>query len=204
MPSDTPVVLDGAVEGLVDEAVLTRLAEYTGLLLGTVYGKQGKKPLLARLQGYNGGAAFKPWCVLVDLNADPRCPADVLREWLPSPAQLMRLRIVVREIEAWLFGDRERLAAFLSVPLRRVPEMQERVANPKEAMVALARQSRRKEIREDMAPRPGSGRTVGAGYTSRLIEFVNHPQLAWRPEVAANSVDSLRRCIDRLQELKGH
>jgi hypothetical protein len=36
-------------------------------------------------------------------------------------------------------------------------------------VVELARYSRRRDIREDMVPRPGSGRSVGAAYTSRLI-----------------------------------
>lgn len=69
---------------------------------------------------------------------------------------------------------------------------------PKQALVNLARTSRRRAIRDDMVPREGSGRAVGPGYTSRIIEFVsNH----WRPEQAAHVSDSLRRAIARLEIL---
>jgi hypothetical protein len=56
----------------------------------------------------------------------------------------------------------------------------------------------RLDIREDMLPRRGSGRPIGPAYTSRMIEFVENN---WRPEVAARSSDSLRRCLVRLREI---
>jgi hypothetical protein len=65
-------------------------------------------------------------------------------------------------------------------------------------MVVLAAQSRRHDIREDMLPRPGSGRAIGPAYTSRMIEFI---QSYWRPDVATFSSDSLRRCLTRLGEM---
>jgi hypothetical protein len=64
--------------------------------------------------------------------------------------------------------------------------------------VDLAARSRRRAIREDMVPRSGSGRSVGQAYASRLIEFVDG---YWRPEMAANNSDSLRRCCERLDEI---
>lgn len=196
MAGETCVVVSGAV----DEVVLARVVEHAGLCLGNVYGKEGKPALLKTLKGYNNAAAFSPWCVLVDMDEDPRCPADAIQQWLPNPAQMMRLRIVVREVEAWLFGDPERLSAFLSVAASRVLSNPEGVAQPKETMVSLARRSRRRDVRSDMVPRPGSGRVVGPGYTSRLIEFTLDPDAGWRPAIAASNVDSLRRCITRLRE----
>jgi hypothetical protein len=70
------------------------------------------------------------------------------------------------------------------------------VNDPKRAMVEVAGHSRRREIRQDMVPRRGSGSSVGPAYTSRLIEFA---QAHWRPETAARASDSLRRCLARLQ-----
>lgn len=201
MAQGSIVAITGAVEGDLDEAVLARVVEYAGLVLGPVYGKNGKRSLHERIRSYNYAARISPWCVLADLDQDARCPAHVRDAWLPSPAPLMRLRFVVREIEAWLFGDPERLAAFLRVPAAQVPRNPEGVPDPKQAMVALARRSQRREIREDMAPRPGSGRTVGPGYKSRLIEFASDPDRGWRPGVAAQAADSLRRCIERLRAL---
>lgn len=65
-------------------------------------------------------------------------------------------------------------------------------------MVNLGRRSRKRAIRKDMVPRHGSGRTVGPAYASRLIEFVS---TEWRPAVAAERSDSLKRAIRCLQEL---
>ncbi len=194
------ITVSVAVEGLLDEAVLLRVIEHCGLTAGPVHGKGGKPHLLQRLSGYNRAAFIAPWCVLVDLDQDSRCPADCRDSWLPDPAPLMRFRIAVREIEAWLFGDWERLASYLGVARSRFPSVPESVLQPKEAMVDLARRSRRAAVREDMVPRPGSGRKIGPAYVSRLIEFASDPREGWRPEVASTNVDSLRRCMARLAE----
>ena len=107
----------------------------------------------------------------------------------------------VRAVEAWLLADRESLATFLSVAASHIPREPEGVTDPKRAMVDLAMHSRRREIREDMVPRPRSGRTVGPAYTSRLIEFVMDTAAGWRPDVAARSSDSLSRCLRCLRQL---
>jgi hypothetical protein len=104
----------------------------------------------------------------------------------------------VREVEAWLLADADRIAEFLRVAGSRVPRDPEALVDPKAAMVGLARASRRRDIREDMVPRQESGRPVGPAYASRLIEFASS---FWRPDVAARQSDSLRRALDSLRRL---
>jgi hypothetical protein len=87
------------------------------------------------------------------------------------------------------------------VAARNIPPDPETIDNPKHVMVQLAQLSRRREIRDDMTPRVGSGRTVGPAYTSRLIEFVAGPMAGWRPDVAAQVSGSLGRCLRCLQRL---
>lgn len=186
-----------AVEGLVDEAVIRRLANEAGAA-AVVYGKQGKDDLRKRLPGYNNAARLGPWAVLVDLNHDAECAPRLVREWLPAPSVEMCFRVAVRKIEAWLLADRERLAAFIGVAPSRIPANPELEPDPKRTLIELSRQSRRREIREDMVPRPQSGRAVGPAYTSRLIEFT---QSLWKPTEAARNSDSLRRCLERLGKL---
>jgi hypothetical protein len=70
-------------------------------------------------------------------------------------------------------------------------------------MVNLANHSRNPTIRQDMVRRPGSGSRVGPGYVGRLIEFITATNHLWRPEVAAEHSDSLRRCLEALQTLRG-
>lgn len=192
------IFISGAVEGLLDEAVLRQLVEYEGAILEPVYGKNGKPHLKEKLVGYNQASRRFPWVILMDLDQDAECAPLLLRECLPDPSQYMHFRIAVRAIEAWLLADNESLASFLSVAVSRIPLNPEALDDPKQTIVELANYSRRREIREDMVPRPGSGRKVGPAYTSQLIEFV---QTQWCPEVAADRSDSLHRCRQRIREL---
>lgn len=198
MTGPAPMVVSSAVEGPVDEAAIRRLIRRAGLIPGPVYGKNGKSYLRERIRGYNNAAHRSPWIVLVDLDRDADCAPPLRALWLPDPAPYMHFRVAVRAVEAWLMADAESLADFLSVPLSRVPPHPESLADPKRSIVDLARHSRRKAIREDLVPRPGSGRSTGAAYTSRLVEYTD---ALWHPEAASERSDSLRRCLDRLQEL---
>lgn len=95
-------------------------------------------------------------------------------------------------------ADAETLADHLSVSPNRIPQMPESVERPKDEMVNIGRRSLRRAIREDMVPNEQSRRRVGPAYASRLIEYVENK---WRPEVAANHSDSLRRAILCLKRL---
>jgi hypothetical protein len=192
----------GAVEGDVDEAVLRRIVDEIGGTLGSVYGKRGKASLLQRLSGFNSAARFHPWVVLADLDHDWQCAPLAREAWLSRPATSMLFRIAVREVEAWILADRQRMAQFLAVSESRVPADPEVLDDPKSTLVDIARRSRRKDIKLDLVPRLGSGAPVGAAYTSRLIEFVSNAQSGWRPRVAAQRSDSLRRCLERLEQLR--
>jgi hypothetical protein len=193
-----PTIISAAVEGIVDEAVVRRLITHAGANPGDVYGKKGKSFLRQRINGYNSAARHSPWLVLVDLDNEHDCAIPLRDAWLPYPAPHLCFRVAVREVEAWLLGDSDRLAGFLGVARSKLPNDPEQLPDPKGTMVTLARASRRRAIREDMVPRPGGGRQVGPAYSSRLIEFAS---VEWRPDVAANRVDSLMRsvrCLERL------
>ena len=200
MPLIVPPV-NVLVEGITDEVVVRRVLEYVGLTCGTVYGKGGKNYLLQRLPNYNQAACFAPWLVVVDLNRGAECAPDFVRSVLPHPASGMQFRVAVHAIEAWLLADAERLATFLGIPIARIPSNPDAEPDPKTALINLARRSRRRAIREDIVPREGSGGRVGPGYTGRLIEFVMATEHLWRPEMAMQRSDSLRRCVAALQTL---
>jgi hypothetical protein len=192
------VTVSAAVEGIVDEAVVRRLIAGAGGHPGPVYGKNGKPPLRQKIRGYNKAAMHTPWVVLVDLDRDADCAPSLRQNWLPTPAPQLCFRVAVRQVEAWLMADADKLAAYLSVARRRIPEDPEAIPNAKVEMVNLARASRRRDIQHDMVPRQGSGRAVGPAYASRMIEYA---QTHWRPEVAAQRADSLRRAIECLKRL---
>jgi len=195
------VTISGAVEGLLDEAVFRRLILWLGANPGPVHGKHGKSFLRKQMDAYNWSAQSAPWLVLVDLDYDADCAPTLVQAWLPEPAPHMCFRIVVREIESWLLADRDRLAQFLNVRYSLIPRDPETLADPKHTLVEICRRSRRKEIREDMTPRPRSYREVGPAYNSRLVQFVLDERHGWRPEVAARYSESLERCMRHLQRL---
>lgn len=192
--------LSGAVEGPSDEWVLRRIIHHVGAEVHRIQIQQGKARLRAALPGMNVAARRSGWVVIADLDHEQPCPGALVADWLPHPSAFMRLRVAVRSIESWLLADAERFSEFIGVGRAAIPPDPESLAHPKDVVVALARQSRRRAIREDMVPRERSGRRVGPAYTSRLIEFTESND-GWRPDVAAAHAPSLRRCIERVQEL---
>lgn len=197
----SPTGVSGAVEGPTDRLVLERILEARGGVATRVQVQYGKANLRRALPGYNAAAAWGPWLVLVDLDQDFPCAGELVREWLQAPALQMRFRVVVRQVEAWLLADEERFARFFRVRKGLVPLAPDALPQPKDTLVQIVSQSRRRAVREDMMPRPGSGRRVGPAYTSRLDEFIRDQEGGWRPEVAARRSPSLAKCLARVDEL---
>lgn len=198
MSSVSPTAITRAVEGLLDESVAMALVAHVGAQAGPAYGFKGKLHLRDRIQGYNLAAAHAPWLVLVDLDTDHLCPPPMVADWVRNPAPMLCFRVVVHECEAWLLSDRKAFAAFMGVGVAHIPLNPEAVLEPKELVVSLARRSRRRDIRGDLVPSPGSGRSVGPAYGARLSQFVRDN---WHPARAAESSESLRRAIDCLKQL---
>lgn len=194
------MIVHAAVEGMTDAAVVRRLLEHVGAQAGEIYERNGKEELRKRVAGYNNDAERRPWLVLVDLDHDADCAPPLRALWLSKPASKMCFRVAVRAVEAWLLADIEKMAAFLGVRKTQFPPNPEELDDPKRTLVDLARKSRRKAIQEDMVPRPGSGRSVGPRYVSRLFDFIEE---WWRPHVAAQRSESLRRTLTCLERLVG-
>lgn len=139
--------------------------------------------------------------MLVDLDQSFPCAAALVSSWLPAPAGQMRLRVAVRQLEAWLLADYERFASWFGVSKAVVPAAPDTLVDSKQSLLALIGKSRKPAVRADMLPREGSGRPVGPAYTSRLMEYIGHVERGWRPEIAARRSPSLAKCIVRLDEL---
>jgi hypothetical protein len=108
----------------------------------------------------------------------------IVNRWLPHGRNSnLILRIAVHEVEAWLMADREHLLAeFLGIPVAKIPQQTDDCNEPKLLLVNLARHSRKRHIREDLVPMPGSTSKVGRNYTGQLIRFAIS---AWRVDDAA-------------------
>jgi len=186
-----------AVEGRADVPIVRKILEHVGYEVGVVHGQAGKATIDRNLRGYNNAARYAPWLVVRDLNGDAPCAPELVHRLLPQPAPRMHFRIAVRVAEAWLLADDEQIKRFLRVNRALVPQYPETLPMPKRTLIDLARRSRIRSIREDMVPRPGSSATVGPAYVSRVGEFARE---FWRPDVALDRSDSLRRCIERLRQ----
>lgn len=194
----TSRIVSAAVEGIVDEVVLRRLLGEGGVTPGAIHVASGKAKLKRHLNGYNHAAEHSPWLVLVDLDRDAHCAPAFRSVWLPSPSGLMHFRVAVRAVEARLLADRESIARFLGIAIAKVPSSPETLDHPKRTLVDLARHSRSRDLREDLIPRPASGRSEGPAYSSRLMEFV---QSLWRPSTAERHSESLRRCRRAIERI---
>jgi hypothetical protein len=200
-PGCVPPCVYAAVEGTTDEAVLRRLLAECHLPEPIVYGKQGKAAIHKQIRSYNAAARHAPWIVMIDLDSEADCAPELVSDWLPASADLMHLRVAVHAVESWLLADAQRISKFLGVPLSRVPTNPDTLPDPKLTLINLARRSRSRALREDMAPRPESGRSVGPAYVSRLIEFTTDAADGWRAMTAAQVSPSLRGCVHRLRAL---
>lgn len=199
---DSAITFQCAFEGSLDGAVVRRLLRHAGALPGDLY-RQRKSYLLEKLQGFNVSARARPWVVVVDLDHDAGCAPEVVRDWLPAPSYFMNFRVAVREVEAWILADRERLARYLQVPETRITGTPEEIDYPKEYLINCARESSSSRIRKGIVPGPGSRRVEGPAYLSLLTGFVADAERGWRPDVASDHSESLERCIRSLQNSIG-
>jgi hypothetical protein len=188
-----------AVEGDLDEIVVTKVLTKIGIKVKISYGKKGKDFIMVNLNKYNYAAKHStiPWLLLVDLDNDADCAPPFVKEKLPLPATNMIFRVAVRKIESWLLSDREAIASFLEIPMEKVPTLCDALRDPKAQLINLARKSRSRKIIEDMVPRPDSGSKQGPLYTYRMKYFAEQ---FWRPEIASKNSDSLNRFIKALRK----
>ncbi|MDX2288686.1 MAG: hypothetical protein NW217_07680 [Hyphomicrobiaceae bacterium] len=199
----SPVSVNYWAEGPTDRAAARKLIRVVGGEPGADYSirsgaSPGKDFLDARLRAFNEGAKWSPWLILRD--TDGECAAQLVSRLLADQAPLMRFRLVVSSIEAWLMADRGRLATFLGVRETSMVDEPELLPNAKQALLDLIRTSSQRRMRDAMLPDPRSGRREGPDYASSLIEFINDE---WDPESAARRAPSLGRALIRLREIVG-
>lgn len=189
-----------AVEDPLAEAVLRKLVAVVrpDLTIWQVMRKNGSGYVRSRARELNRAAHQMAVFILVDQDRPVPCPADLVRSWLGAPsARNLLFRTAVFETESWIMADRAAFAEFLRVPATALPENPDVILQPKELVVSLARRSRRRDIRDDLVPAPGSTAKVGPAFNPRLTEYVTS---SWDPVRAAEVSASLHRAVVRLGE----
>lgn len=191
------------VEDILSEAVAKRLlADYAPDIQPVrTEGLNGYGQLKAKWQSFNMIARYRgPVLMITDLDNPASCPVALIREWRQNLEVEPRLlfRVAVMEIEAWLIADHSRLAQWLGIADRLVPRDPEHIPQPKERLVALARRSPKRALRDAIVPRRNGTRTTGSGYNEYLSDFATRN---WNPETARRNSPSLNRAIGRIAEL---
>ncbi len=191
-----PIPINFATEDELSEEVLYRILKAVGgYAIGTSYRRGGFGYLRRTIQGWNRAARGIPFVVLTDLDEN-RCPADLIRTWLPDQKHHNLLfRIAVREVESWLLADRANLADFLKIKRALVPNAPDLLPDPKGTLIRFAKKSRSRVIRESIVPKPGSSAKIGPGYNASLGLFVREH---WNIGTAAANSPSLSCSLERI------
>ncbi len=190
-----------AVEDVVSEHALRKILQQTGknYVVMLCLEKNGNAYLQSKAAGFNNAAQAAPFIMLTDMDTQGVCPQQKQSDWLggqPLHPNFL-FRIAVMEIEAWILADREAFANYFRVPLARIPENTDHIANPKEFLVILARSSTSYSIRDDLVPRARTTAVVGPNYNGRLLGFIEN---FWNAHRAANWLESLSRAMRRFTD----
>jgi hypothetical protein len=189
-----------AVEDALSEAVARRLLSEAGIGVAQVVGRKGNSYLRAKVRDLNRTARGFPVLLLTDLDSPSLCPPLLIRDWLNTPpSDGLMFRVAVMEVESWVMADTNAFSRFLGVRSTLVPQPVDAVLKPKEALVNLARRSRRRATRSDLVPSPGSTAAVGPAYNARLGEFVRD---TWCPIRAADASSSLSRALNAVRAFR--
>ncbi|MCX7176256.1 MAG: hypothetical protein NT159_20490 [Proteobacteria bacterium] len=184
------------MENELDDAVLRRLLRESGRNFAidrTILGR-GFGMLKSNVPKCKAASKAFPHVVLTDLDRHV-CPSALLTDWKATRLpKSMLLRIAVKEVEAWLLADREGIADFLKVPRVKVPANPETIADPKQALVNLARRSRSSRLAQEIVPAPGSSAPIGPMYNRHLSNFAT---TEWDVASARNNSVSLDRALNR-------
>lgn len=214
------IPIDIAVEDDLSEAVIRKILP-DKYLVGTRRGlKQGGSGHLKKsIRVYNKTAKGMPIIVLTDLDKPPtparrhatpvvvdsgtkkyECAPTLIIDWLPVPIHHNLLfRVAVREVESWVLADRDCFARFLDIEETSIPVDVDGIDDPKKCLTDLAKKSRKRKLREDIAPKKGSTAKHGKDYNRHLIPFVID---FWDPRTAMRNSPSLKRAIEAVESFQ--
>lgn len=180
-------VVEGHLDGCLLRVLLTQLGHDTSSMVVKDAGGSGFWKVAQR---FNEAGRHRIVLGLADLEQTP-CPLALLARLNGGKAGGFKLRLAVRMLESWIMADREAFAGFLGVRMALVSPDPDAEPHPKRKIVALARQSKKRMIREALVP-GDSGAVVGPEYTPVMAGFV---ESGWNVlRACANSPSLARAC----------
>lgn len=196
----SPIPIHLVVEDSLSEDVLRKIIgqSHGQFAIGKCYSRGGFGYIKDKICGFNNAARGTPFLVLADLEAE--CPPAQIKAWLPVPKHPNLLfRIAVREVESWLMADGKGFASFLGIRRSLIPSNVDEIHDPKQCLIALAKESRKRELCQAIVPPPNSTAKVGPDYNGRLSSFVFN---IWNIVEARKNSVSLRRTLDAINSFQ--
>jgi len=140
--TDIPINL--VFEDVLSEAVLKQMLKQSQrpFSVGQCLNQRGYGKIKKIISGLNYAAKGMPYLVLTDLD-NAECPLVIISEWLTQPKHPNLLfRVAVKEVEAWLLAHRSAFADFLGISVDLIPGDADRIPDPKQLLINLAKKSR--------------------------------------------------------------
>ncbi|MEG3848489.1 hypothetical protein QT971_14105 [Microcoleus sp. herbarium19] len=193
--TDIPINL--VFEDVLSEAVLKQMLKQSQrpFSVGSCLNQRGYGKIKKIIAGLNHAAKGMPYLVLTDLD-NAECPLVIISEWLTQPKHPNLLfRIAVKEVEAWLLAHREGFAEFLGISVDLIPADVDRIYDPKQLLINLAKKSKKRTLRDAIVPDRNSTAKIGKDYNGQLIQFVN---LKWQVASAQTNSPSLERAMNAI------
>ncbi|MEG4391429.1 hypothetical protein [Microcoleus sp. BROC3] len=197
--TDIPINL--VFEDALSEAVLKQMLKQSQrpFSVGQCLNQRGYGKIKKIISGLNYAAKGMPYLVLTDLD-NAECPLVIISEWLTQPKHPNLLfRIAVKEVEAWLLAHREGFAQFLGISVDLIPGDADRIPDPKQLLINLAKKSKKRNLREAIVPDRNSTAKIGKDYNGQLIHFVNQ---SWQVASAQTNSPSLERAMNALMNFQ--
>jgi len=158
---------------------------------------RGNGKIKRQIKAYNKASQFGYYFVITDLD-DNECAPSLIKDWMPEQQNSQLLfRVAVREIESWLLADRANFASFFSISQQLIPLNPDNEKNPKQTVIALAKRSKKREIREAIVPIDDYVKT-GPRYNIKLQYFI---QNNWCIDSARKISRSLDKAIIALEKI---
>jgi hypothetical protein len=199
----TEIPINLAYEDDLSREILIRILESQGVVssnkrfsVGVLFHGRGFGYLKRNIGGFNKASKGMPYLILTDLDCEV-CAPVLIQKWLPETRNPnLIFRIAVREVESWVLADRLGFSRFLGISQNKMPKKPDELSNPKAHLINLSRASRKRDLREDIVPKPGSTAKQGPAYNERLVSFV---KAAWNPSTASHFSPSLERTLKAIE-----
>jgi hypothetical protein len=187
------------VEGFTDEVFVRRCFSDLGLGVSTVFGKRGVTYVIDKAPAFAVRGEYSNLLILADfMDLKQACPPEARAKLVPNAPDRTLVRLAVNEIESWLLASRAELAHYFNISPARIPAEPDKVPDPKQTLVNLARASGRGRIRSMFVPKAGVSSAVGEGYVDGFQEFMKEH---WSMASAAAASPSFARFVDRAKEV---